>query len=147
MTIPPTHEFPAIGLAPNPATNPLVGITGQIVSAYIGNVALSADGVQELIRQTYGTLSTLGLAPVVEAPTQEPQPAVPVRKSITPDFIICLDDGKKFKSLKRHLKMLGMTPEDYRKKWGLPADYPMVAPNYSEQRSRLAKDTGLGTRR
>lgn len=148
MNIPPTHQFSApIGLAPNPATDPLVGIAGAIVAAYITNVALSGDGVQELLRQTYGTLCTLGQAVVAVTVTAQREPAVPVKKSITPDYIICLEDGAKMKSLKRHLRTkFNLSPEAYRQKWGLPADYPMVCPNYSERRSQLAKSSGLGRR-
>jgi predicted transcriptional regulator len=114
----------------------------EIVSAYVSNNALSAADLPKLIATTHQALRTLSAA---EAPAAEELiPAVPVKKSVTPDFIICLDDGKKFKSLKRHLTQLGMTPAEYRTKWGLPESYPMVAPNYSATRSSLAKSNGLG---
>ncbi|MDB5614962.1 MAG: transcriptional regulator [Devosia sp.] len=114
-----------------------------IVSAFVSNNAISPADLPKLISETYGSLQSLSAAeisPVVE----DLKPAVPVRKSVTPDFIICLDDGLKFKSMKRHLAKLGMTPIDYRAKWGLPSDYPMVAPNYTATRSALAKTNGLG---
>jgi len=98
-----------------------------------------------LIAQVYSALENLGRP--TEPVVTKPEPAVPVRKSVTPDYIICLEDGKKLKMLKRHLKTsYNMTPEAYRERWGLPNDYPMVAPNYAQQRSRLAKEIGLGTR-
>jgi predicted transcriptional regulator len=98
-----------------------------------------------LINQVYQSLSTIGTGPAPA--TERPQPAVSVKKSVHPDYIICLEDGKKLKMLKRHLKTAyNMTPEEYRERWGLPPDYPMVAPNYARQRSRLAKEIGLGTR-
>jgi predicted transcriptional regulator len=115
----------------------------EIVSAYVSNNALSAADLPKLIATTHEALRVLSeeaSKPAVEELT----PAVPVKKSVTPDFIICLDDGKKFKSLKRHLTQLGMTPAEYRAKWGLAESYPMVAPNYSATRSSLAKSNGLG---
>ena len=115
----------------------------EIVSAYVSNNALSTADLPKLIAETHmalRSLATAELQPVVEEVT----PAVPIKKSVTPDFIICLDDGKRFKSLKRHLTQLGMTPAEYRAKWGLPENYPMVAPNYSATRSSLAKSNGLG---
>lgn len=114
-----------------------------IVSAFVSNNAISPADLPKLIAETYGALQSLSAAeipPVVE----DLKPSVPVRKSITPDFIICLDDGLRFKSMKRHLAKLGMTPDQYRAKWGLPSDYPMVAPNYTATRSALAKTNGLG---
>jgi predicted transcriptional regulator len=115
----------------------------EIVSAYVSNNALSAADLPKLIATTHEALRALSeeaSKPAVEELT----PAVPVKRSVTPDFIICLDDGKKFKSLKRHLTQLGTTPAEYRAKWGLPESYPMVAPNYSATRSSLAKSNGLG---
>ena len=115
----------------------------EIVSAYVSHNALSPADLPKLIAETYvalRSLATAELQPVVEELT----PAVPIKKSVTPDFLICLDDGKKFKSMKRHLCQLGMTPDEYRAKWGLPANYPMVAPNYAAIRSVLAKSNGLG---
>ena len=122
----------------------LLEMTADIVSAYVSNNTVSADAVADLIAQIHAALSGVSVAPV--EPEPEPQePAVPVRKSITPDFLICLEDGRKFKSLKRHLRTkYNMSPEEYRAKWGLPKDYPMVAPNYAKARSDLAKQMGLG---
>jgi predicted transcriptional regulator len=122
----------------------LIELSADIVSAYVSHNALSASDLPKLIATVHGTLS--GLGGVIEAEAVvELKPAVPVKKSITPEYLICLEDGKKFKSLKRHLKTeYDMTPEEYRAKWGLPPDYPMVAPTYSEARSRLAKTIGLG---
>ena len=116
--------------------------TGQIVAAamnhnHAANVTALIIDVRKALEQD--------ISPLTITPEPAPAPAVPIRKSVTPDAIICLEDGKSFKSLKRHLRTAyGMTPEDYREKWGLPADYPMVAPNYSAKRSQLAKDNGLG---
>lgn len=118
----------------------------EIVSAYVANNPVSATDLPKLIQTVHATLSTLSATPIAPAP-QDLKPAVPVKKSITPDHLVCLEDGKAFKSLKRHLRTrYNLSPEQYREKWGLPADYPMVAPNYSETRSRLAKDNGLGRR-
>jgi predicted transcriptional regulator len=115
----------------------------EIVSAYVSNNALSAADLSKLIAETHNALRSLP-AEEVQPVVEDLNPAVPIKKSVTPDFIICLDDGKKFKSLKRHLSVLGMTPDEYRAKWGLPSNYPMVAPNYSAARSSLAKSAGLG---
>ena len=126
------------------ADHELVELSADIVSAYVGHNALSVTDLPKLIADVHNALKNLrsNSGPVV--PT-ELKPAVPVKKSIAPDYLICLEDGKKFKSLKRHLRThYDLSPEQYREKWGLPADYPMVAPNYSETRSRLAKDNGLG---
>jgi predicted transcriptional regulator len=122
----------------------LVELSASVVGAYVSHNALSATDVPKLIAQVHAALAALAGTPAVEI-EPELRPAVSPRKSITPDYLICLEDGKKFKSLKRHLKTeYNMTPEEYRAKWGLPPDYPMVAPNYSEARSRLAKSIGLG---
>lgn len=122
----------------------LLHLTTQIVAAHVGKNEVGLADLSALIRSVYSTLSTLGEAP---AAVDRPQPAIAVKKSVTPEYIICLEDGKKLKMLKRHLKTAyDMTPEDYREKWGLPADYPMVAPNYARHRSSLAKKIGLGTR-
>ena len=124
----------------------LLTLTADIVASHVSNNGVPVSELPQLIQQVYATLAELGK----EAPAaaEKPQPAVPIRKSITPDFIICLEDGKKLKMLKRHLKTAyNMTPEEYRQRWGLPSDYPMVAPNYAAQRSKLAKEIGLGTRR
>lgn len=122
----------------------LLEMTADIVSAYVSNNTLPADGVPALIASIHATLSSVaGGAPEPVAEVKDP--AVPVRKSITPDFLICLEDGRKFKSLKRHLRTkYNMSPEEYRAKWGLAKDYPMVAPNYAKARSDLAKSMGLG---
>lgn len=124
----------------------LITLTADIVAAHVSNNSVAVSDLPQLIANVHGALSGLGeSAPVVE-PRQEP--AVSVRSSIKPDYIICLEDGKKLKMLKRHLMThYQMTPEDYRTKWNLPADYPMVAPNYAEQRRTLAKKIGLGTSR
>lgn len=122
----------------------LLHLTTQIVSAHVGKNDVALADLSTLIRNIYSTLATLGEAPQV---ADRPQPAIAVKKSVTPEYIICLEDGKKLKMLKRHLKTAyDMTPEEYREKWGLPADYPMVAPNYARHRSSLAKKIGLGTR-
>jgi len=122
----------------------VLGLTAQIVSAHVSNNAVTADSLPGLISEVYKTLANVGK----EAPAPDkPQPAVPVKKSVMPDYIICLEDGKKLKMLKRHLKTAyNMSPEQYRDRWGLPADYPMVAPNYARHRSSLAKKIGLGTK-
>jgi predicted transcriptional regulator len=117
----------------------------EIVAAYVSNNTVAKDDVPALIMQVYRTLANVNGGGTALTPDR-PQPSVPIKKSVMPDFIICLEDGKKLKMLKRHLKTAyNMSPEDYRERWGLPADYPMVAPNYAKQRSRLAKDIGLGT--
>ncbi len=124
----------------------LTSLTADIVSAYVANNALSADKIPDLISSIYGALSKASLQ-AVEPEKVELKPAVAIKKSVTPDYIICLEDGHKFKSLKRHLKShYDMSPEDYREKWGLPHDYPMVAPAYAAARSDLAKNMGLGRR-
>ena len=125
-------------------TNDVLGLTAQIVSAHVSNNVVSPDALPSLIQEVYKTLSGVGKEPTH---TDRPQPAVPVKKSVAPDHIVCLEDGKKLKMLKRHLKSAyNMTPEQYRERWGLPADYPMVAPDYASHRSSLAKQIGLGTR-
>jgi predicted transcriptional regulator len=121
--------------------------TCRIISAYVGKNTISASDVPEMIKLVYSTLSTLGSGGHGEAPPNNQKPAVPVRKSITPDYIICLEDGKKLKMLKRYLRTrYKMTPEEYRAKWNLPLDYPIVAPNYAARRSEFAKKIGLGRR-
>ena len=115
----------------------------EIVSAYVSHNSVSTTDLPALIASTHSALRSLSAAPTVDV-AEDRKPAVPVKKSVTPDFIICLDDGKKFKSMKRHLAGLGMTPDEYRDKWNLPSDYPMVAPNYSVARSSMAKSIGLG---
>jgi predicted transcriptional regulator len=127
--------------------NELIALAADIVSAYVSNNTIGAGDVANLIGDVYSALNRVGDEPAPVA--SEPQkPAVNPKKSISADYIICLEDGKKFKSLKRHLRtMYNISPEQYREKWGLPADYPMVAPNYAEARSRLAKEMGLGQKR
>jgi MucR family transcriptional regulator, transcriptional regulator of exopolysaccharide biosynthesis len=128
----------------------LLELTANIVAAYVGNNSVAQTDLPKLIANIYRSLAAAphGGAENKHAEAAELKPAVPVRKSITPDFIICLEDGKKFKSLKRHLRThYDLSPEQYREKWGLPVDYPMVAPNYAEARSSLAKKIGLGQNR
>lgn len=125
-----------------PTQTELLELTSEIVSAHASNNTIAANDLLQVIKDVFATLQTLGSGNV---PQERPQPPVPVKKSITPEFIICLEDGKKLKMLKRHLKTsYNMTPEEYRDRWGLPADYPMVAPNYAKKRSSLAKKIGLG---
>jgi predicted transcriptional regulator len=122
----------------------LLEMTADMFSAYVSNNTVSPDGVAALIGSIHATMTQLA-AGGIEPEPEVKEPAVPVRKSITPDYLICLEDGRKFKSLKRHLRTkYDMSPEDYRAKWGLPKDYPMVAPNYAKARSDLAKQMGLG---
>jgi predicted transcriptional regulator len=121
--------------------------TADIVSAYVSNNTVPAEEISALINQVHAALVRVA-AGQTEADAEPQRPAVPVKKSVTADYLVCLEDGKKFKSLKRHLRsQYNMTPEQYREKWGLPIDYPMVAPNYAAARSRLAKDMGLGQQR
>lgn len=122
----------------------LLEMTADIVSAYVGNNSVSANDLPSLISNIHAALSQVSTG-VVEVEPEIKEPAVPIRKSISPDFLICLEDGRKFKSLKRHLRTkYDMSPEEYRAKWGLAKDYPMVAPNYAKARSDLAKQMGLG---
>ena len=121
----------------------ILALTTEIVSAHVANNAIVQNDVPELIQSVFAKLTELAAGE--ENASVELTPAVPIKKSVHNDYIICLEDGKKFKSLKRHLMThYGMTPEDYREKWELPPDYPMVAPAYAEARSRLAKEMGLG---
>ena len=118
----------------------------EVVAAYVGKNAIQANQIPDLIHTVYSSLS-LADGQVQEVKAEAPRPAVSIKRSVTPEFIICLEDGKKLKMLKRHLKTAyNMTPEEYRERWGLPADYPMVAPNYAQHRSSLAKKIGLGTK-
>jgi predicted transcriptional regulator len=123
----------------------LLELATDIVSAYVAHNAVPASELPTLIRTIHTALDGVEAGPVIE-PVAEPQaPAVPIRKSITDDYIVCLEDGRKFKSLKRHLQSAyGLSPEQYRAKWGLPRDYPMVAPAYATKRSELARKIGLG---
>ena len=124
-----------------------IELAADIVSAYVSNNSVPSSDLPGLIGDVHLALVRVA-GGTVETPVEAPKPAVPVKKSVTPDYIICLEDGKKFKSLKRHLRtQYAMTPEQYREKWGLPADYPMVAPNYAKARSELAKEMGLGQQR
>ncbi len=123
----------------------VLAYTSEIVSAYVSNNALSMAEVPSLIESVFKTLSSVDIEPDLHR--DRPQPAVPIKKSVQPDYLICLEDGKKLKMLKRHLKTAyNMSPAEYRERWGLPADYPMVAPSYAEKRSQLAKEIGLGTK-
>lgn len=123
----------------------LLALTTEIVSAYLSNNTMPTGEIPNIIEQVFKTLANVNAESAISA--DRPQPAVPIKKSVNPDYIVCLEDGKKLKMLKRHLKTAyNMSPEEYRERWGLPADYPMVAPNYAKQRSKLAKDIGLGTR-
>ncbi|GBQ80435.1 Ros/MucR family transcriptional regulator [Gluconacetobacter johannae DSM 13595] len=132
-------------MANETGTGGLRELTAQIVAAYVSGNAMEASAVPDLIQKTYATLDSVGRA----APEPErPVPAVPAKKSVFPDYIVCLEDGKKLKMLKRHLKTAyNLTPDEYRERWGLPHDYPMVAPNYASHRSSLARKIGLGTKR
>ena len=123
--------------------NEAVALTADIVSAYVSNNGVDAAELVSLIGTVHQALTNAERGPEPQ-PTVAPTPPVPVKKSITPDFLISLEDGKKYKSLKRHLSTRGLSPDDYRAKWGLPRDYPMVAASYSAQRSSLAKSLGLG---
>lgn len=122
----------------------VLGLTAQIVSAHVSNNTVPAGGLSPLIQEVYKTLAGVGRE---SSQPERPQPAVSPRKSVFDDYIVCLEDGKKLKMLKRHLKTAyNMTPEQYRERWGLTPDYPMVAPNYAKHRSSLAKQIGLGTK-
>jgi predicted transcriptional regulator len=124
-----------------------IDLTAEIVSAYVSNNPVPAADMPGLISQVHTALTRIS-AGQADAQPEPLKPAVSVKKSITPDYLVCLEDGKKFKSLKRHLRtQYNMTPEQYRDKWGLPPDYPMVAPNYAAARSQLAKQMGLGQQR
>ena len=131
-----------LGMPAATASADLLSLTAEVVSAYVSKNPLPTAQLAEVITQVHHSLKALS------GPTQEPQapltPAVPIKKSVTPDYIVSLEDGRKFKSMKRYLGLLGMTPNEYRQKWGLPRDYPMVAPSYAAKRSELAKSLGLG---
>jgi predicted transcriptional regulator len=118
------------------------GITADIVSSYVANNSVHRSDLPSVIASVHAAL--LGLVTPKQSEVEKQQPAISIRKSVTPDFLISLEDGKPYKTLKRHLSKLGLTPEEYRKKWGLPVDYPMVAASYTQRRSELAKDIGLG---
>ena len=127
-----------------PSLNELLELTTEIVAAHVANNTVAVSDLSQLIQDVYKTLVAVGTAPLTP---ERPRPAVPIKKSIFPDYVVCLEDGKKLKMLKRHLKTAyNMTPEEYRERWGLSPDYPMVAPNYAKHRSNLAKKIGLGTK-
>ncbi len=127
------------------SSSEILSLTSDIVAAHVSNNTVGVGDLSQLIEQVYTALSTLGTS--CDTKDNKPTPAISIKKSVTDDYIICLEDGKKLKMLKRHLKTAyNMTPEEYRDRWGLPMDYPMVAPNYAKQRSRLAKEIGLGMR-
>ena len=131
----------------DPAGKTPVELTANIVSAYLSNNPTPASEIPNLIGQIHAALQRVSTGRT-ETPLEPAKPAVSVKKSMTPDYLVCLEDGKRFKSLKRHLRtQYNVTPEEYREKWGLPADYPMVAPNYAAQRSALAVNIGLGQKR
>jgi MucR family transcriptional regulator, transcriptional regulator of exopolysaccharide biosynthesis len=134
-------------MAENSGESSYIQLTANIVSAYVSNNTVSSAEIPNLIAQVYSALMRISSGQVA-TPAEPLKPAVAVKRSVTPEHIVCLEDGKKFKSLKRHLRtQYGITPEQYREKWGLPADYPMVAPNYAAARSQLAKQMGLGQQR
>lgn len=124
-----------------------IELAADIVAAFVSHNSLPVADLPGLIASVDAALRQLSGAQPSSPPTNKPEPAISVRKSVTPDFLVCLDDGKKFKSLRRHLAKLGLTPEEYRAKWDLPADYPMIAPNYAAQRSEMARKMGLGQTR
>ena len=129
-----------------PQDDTLITLTADIVAAHVSNNSVAVNDLPQLIANVHGALAGLGGASNV--PEAKPEPKVPIRSSIKPDYIVCLEDGKRLKMLKRHLMThYSMTPDQYRQKWGLASDYPMVAPNYAEQRRMLAKAIGLGTKR
>ena len=134
-------------MADNPANGNFIQLTAEIVSAYVSNNTVPTSDIPGLINQVHAALTRVSGKPA-DGGAEPLKPAVSLKKSITPEYIVCLEDGKKFKSLKRHLRtQYNMTPEQYREKWGLGADYPMVAPNYAAARSQLAKQMGLGQQR
>ena len=131
-------------MAETMSANQILAMTTQIVASHVANNAVAVSDLPGLIQQIHQTLATV---PGDAAVSERPKPAVTIKRSVTPDYIVCLEDGKKLKMLKRHLMTsYGMTPDEYRERWGLPADYPMVSPNYAAQRSALAKKIGLGTK-
>ena len=134
-------------MAEQPASPDVLGLTARIVAAHVSHNTVEPEALSSLIHSVYATLSGIGQGAPAPAPADKPQPAVPIKKSVFADHIVCLEDGKKLKMLKRHLQTsFDMTPDQYRERWGLPPDYPMVAPNYASHRSSLAKKIGLGTK-
>ncbi len=131
-------------MSDKPNLNEILELTTEIVSAHVGNNTVAISDLPNLIQEVYKALSIVGSE---QSAPERPRPSVPIKKSVFPDHIVCLEDGKKLKMLKRHLKTsYNMSPEEYRDRWGLAADYPMVAPNYAKHRSNLAKKIGLGTK-
>jgi predicted transcriptional regulator len=124
----------------------LTDLTAEIVSAYVSSNSINPASLPELIATVHESLLAIS-SPAAAREAERPTPPIPIKKSITPDYLISLEDGQPYKSLKRHLTGRGLTPAEYREKWGLPSDYPMVAPNYAKQRSELAKTMGLGRKR
>jgi MucR family transcriptional regulator, transcriptional regulator of exopolysaccharide biosynthesis len=134
-------------MAENSGESSYIQLTANIVSAYVSNNTVASAEIPNLIGQVYSALMRISSSQVA-TPAEPLKPAVAAKRSVTPEYIVCLEDGKKFKSLKRHLRtQYGITPEQYREKWGLAPDYPMVAPNYAAARSQLAKQMGLGQQR
>ena len=134
-------------MAENSGDSSFIQLTANIVSAFVSNNTVASAEIPSLIGQVYSALMRVSSGQVA-SPAEPLKPAVPVKRSVSAEYIVCLEDGKKFKSLKRHLRtQYDMTPEQYRDKWGLPPDYPMVAPNYAAARSQLAKQMGLGQQR
>jgi predicted transcriptional regulator len=132
----------------NTGVSEILELTTQIVASHVSNNQVALEDLSQLIRDVYGTLSEAALGDASVGGGASPKPAVPIKKSVTPDYIVCLEDGKQLKMLKRHLMTsYNLTPDQYRERWGLPRDYPMVAPNYAKQRRVLAKKIGLGTKR
>ncbi len=132
----------------NKHSESLVALTGSIVAAYVSNNKIPVSELPDLIRNVHESFYRAGQSAAQDFNAGNARPATSIKKSITPDYLICMEDGTKLKMLKRHLRThYGLTPQQYREKWGLPADYPMVAPNYAEKRSLLAKEIGLGAKR
>ncbi len=135
-------------MAEKPDDGGYIQLTANIVSAYVSNNPVASAEIPALISQVYSALTRVSNGGPVAAPAEPPKPAVPIKRSVTAEYIVCLEDGKRFKSLKRHLRtQYGLTPDQYRAKWNLPPDYPMVSHNYAEARSQLAKQMGLGQQR
>lgn len=130
-------------MSPDTSNVDLVSLAADIVSAYVSKNSVPVGELPALIAATHAALTNLG-APAAPAQAEKPTPPVPIRKTVTPDYIVSLEDGRHYKSLKRHLSSRGLTPEEYRRKWGLPHDYPMVCEAYAKSRSDLAKSIGLG---
>jgi predicted transcriptional regulator len=147
--MPPGRDFPeTTDMAEKSDDGDYIRLTANIVSAYVSNNTVASAEIPGLISQVYSALTRVSNGGPVAAPAEPLRPAVPIKRSVTAEYIVCLEDGKKFKSLKRHLRtQYGQTPDQYRAKWNLPPDYPMVSRNYAEARSQLAKQMGLGQQR